>query len=850
MSNQTSVPFVTSIDAIRANFPSELLALAQWVAWRYEQKPGKDKLDKVPYDPKTGRLASSTNPRTWGTFEDACKAYDRGGYTGVGFVLTQDDPYVGVDLDDCIVDGELTDNANRWLLLLDSYTEITPSFTGVRALIKGKKPTDDKGKSECKKAELGIEIYETKRFFTVTGNRLSDMPTTINERQSELEALYNEVFPPKLVSDKNHRERAEDVSSAVLSMDDQELISRMLRKPEIQALWGGDISAYADDHSCADLALCGHLAFYTNCDPDWMDRLFRQSGLMRDKWDSKRPGGTYGSMTIAKAIEGCTGAYDPVNYHSNGAAELNTAFCLQPRVTEEPDNAEAYQRESAPTQVVEVEKGKQKKVPQSAVGDGGDDSKQTDSSKPKQADLLYKLAMERAMFFTGRQDGQVYASVTVDDHRECYRMRTTDFNDWLAYAYYTQHGTTVSAQATEDCKKLLSFEAKRTIDDVFVRVGHRNGRIYIDLGSAEHDAIEVDESGWRIIKAPPVHFRRANHALPLSLPIEHSDPLILCKYLNINEEDWPLLAGWLVAAIHPRGPYPILALLSRAGSGKSTTLRVLKRIIDPSSAELRAGLNDVRDLFIAASNSWLLAFDNVSHVSQEVSDALCIVSTGGNFTKRANYTDGDEHVINVQRPIAINGIGDVISRDDLMQRAIVIGTPKISEEQRRDENEFWQEFEQDRPLILGAILHVLSVGLANINNVTLEKKPRMADFAKLAVAAEGAYTDGKHGFMETYTSNRDEAAETILENSPLADVLRRLVLVSGELKLKPEELFKRLEVEAKDYEKSSRGWPTAPNKMKAIIERIEPALERVGVSAIYKRIKGDRFWHIKRTNTG
>lgn len=494
-------------------------------------------------------------------------------------------------------------------------------------------------------------------------------------------------------------------------------------------------------------------------------------------------------------------------------------------------------------------KTKTKASQNTTYSDGSDDSdalEQTDSSKPKQADLLYKLAMNRATFFTGRQDSQVYASVEVDGHRECYRMRSGEFSDWLAYAYYTEYSTTVSAQAAEDCKKLLSFEAKKNIEDVFVRVGHQAGKIYIDLGSAEFDVIEVDETGWRILKISPVHFRRSAHALPLLLPVEHPDPLMLRKFLNINDDDWPLVAAWLVAAFHTRGPFPVLALLSRAGSGKSTALRVLKRIIDPSSAELRSQPNDVRDLFIAASNSWLLAFDNVSHVSPEVSDALCVISTGGGFTRKANYTDSEESVINVQRPIVINGIGDVIARQDLMDRAIVVGTPTIPEGQRRDEQEFWEDFERERPKILGAFLFALSTGLANINNVKLDKKPRMADFAKLAVAAESAYTDTQHSFIETYASNRADAAETIIENSPLGEVLRRLVVIPGYLKLTPDELFDKIEVEAKEYEKSSRGWPSAPNRMKSIIERIAPALERQGVSVSYKRSNGGRFYELRR----
>lgn len=475
--------------------------------------------------------------------------------------------------------------------------------------------------------------------------------------------------------------------------------------------------------------------------------------------------------------------------------------------------------------------------------DGSDDGEQ--KKRPSQADLLYQLAMSRATFFTGRQDSQVYASVAMGEHKECYRMRSAEFGDWLAYAFYTEHGTTVNNQAAEDCKKLLSFEAKKTIADVFVRVGHHMGKVYIDLGSPEWDAIEVDENGWRIVKEPPVHFRRSNHMLPLALPVEHLEPGILARYVNIEDQDWPLVAAWVTSSLHPRGPFPVLGLLSRAGSGKSTALRVLKRIIDPSSAELRSQPNDVRDLYIAASNSWLLAFDNVSHISPEVADALCVISTGGGFTRKSNYTDDTEHVINVQRPIMINGIGDVVTRADLMDRTILIGTPTIPEEKRQDENDFWQGFDQDRPKILGAFLFALSTGLKEVGNVRLEKKPRMADFAKLAVAAESAYTDTHHDFMEMYTANREGAASVILENSPLGDVLLRIATTT-EQKLTPEELYTRLNAEAKDYEKNSRAWPGAPNKLKSPIERLAPALERQGVRVGYKPSNGKRLYKLQR----
>lgn len=306
----------TIVSLIRQNCPDELQDLAQWVNWRFEQRPGEKKPTKVPYNPLTGASADSTDPCTWATFDNACAAYQKGAYDGIGFVVTEHDPYVGIDLDGCIVDGQFTDNALRWVELLDSYTEISPSLKGVRIWVKGKKPGE-----RCKNAKKGVEIYETERFFTVTGRRLDALPAVIHERQLELDALYQEIFPSK--QNNTATTNQAPPSDVVLSIDDHELIRLMCRKPEIQALWDGSLSNHNDDHSGADLALCNALAFYTGRDADRMGRLFKQSKLYRPKWDRA----DYSKRTIDKAIASCDHVYDP-NYRSNGQSKMNNA--LQP----------------------------------------------------------------------------------------------------------------------------------------------------------------------------------------------------------------------------------------------------------------------------------------------------------------------------------------------------------------------------------------------------------------------------------------------------------------------------------------------------------------------------------------
>lgn len=470
---------------------------------------------------------------------------------------------------------------------------------------------------------------------------------------------------------------------------------------------------------------------------------------------------------------------------------------------------------------------------------GGDTTKER-RRPPSQADKLYTLATLNGRYFTARHDGMPYASVWEDGHRFCLRLGSDRFKQWLSVLYHKHHDTVIGDQPRSDCIHLLAFHARKTVEDVWTRVGYSTGKVYIDLCTPEGNAVEVDEEGWRIVGTPPVHFLRSSSMLPLPMPMHDADAATLRKYLNIHPDDWTLVASWIVAAFHPRGPYPILAFLSRAGSGKSTQLRVLKRIIDPSAAELRSQPTDVRDLFIAAANSWVVAFDNVSRLSPEISDALCTIATGGAYTKRANYTDGEEAVFSVQRPMMLNGIGDVISRQDLMDRAIVIGTPYIAEEQRRDEAEFWRDFEEDRATILGAFLNALSVGLANVPSVTLERTPRMADFARLAVAAEPAYQNGAQAFIEAYTENRDEAADTIVENSPLGSVLLRILGAASSTTETPEEWYTRISAEAKDFEKKAAGFPRHFNQLKESLERIAPALERQGVTVTFKRTKRAR----------
>jgi hypothetical protein len=294
------------------------------------------------------------------------------------------------------------------------------------------------------------------------------------------------------------------------------------------------------------------------------------------------------------------------------------------------------------------------------------------------------------------------------------------------------------------------------------------------------------------------------------------------------------MAGFLVAAASPTGPYPILGLVGEQGSAKTSTLRVLKETIDPAAAGLRGQPEDIRDLWVGANNSWLLAYDNVSHLNNDVSDALCRLATGGGYAKRANYTDDGEFVMDAQRPVAINGIGDIITRPDLMDRAILICPPTIAENRRRNEKEFWENFYRDRPKLLGALLDAVSLALRNIHTVQLDAAPRMADFARLATAAEPAMGDGI-SFMDAYRANREEAHATVVETSTLGEHLRALVIVSGTWEGTATELLQELDARASESEKRSHTWPKVPNRIKPALQRLAPSLRHIGVTVEFPK---------------
>ena len=289
------------------NFPQELAALRQWICWRLEPDPRGEKPRKVPYDPRTGRKASSTNPETWATLPEAMRAQTKYLFTGVGFVFTEAGGIVGVDIDHCRnEDGTFTEAAQAILDKYPSYTEISPSGAGLHIFYHGVMP----GKGN-KNSVTGVEMYASARYFTMTGNRLEGTPEVITDGAQALPWIHENYIARK----QARKRKAKKAARRVVLTDEQVLEkARAAQNAEdFTALWEGRWQEKFASQSEADLALCCALAFWTGRDREQMDRLFRQSALFREKWDKVHhaDGATYGEETLEQAIARTENVYSP-----------------------------------------------------------------------------------------------------------------------------------------------------------------------------------------------------------------------------------------------------------------------------------------------------------------------------------------------------------------------------------------------------------------------------------------------------------------------------------------------------------------------------------------------------------
>jgi hypothetical protein len=378
------------------------------------------------------------------------------------------------------------------------------------------------------------------------------------------------------------------------------------------------------------------------------------------------------------------------------------------------------------------------------------------------ATQMVNLARSSAELFHFGEDS--YATFRISDHRETWLIRSRGFRSWLVQIFFAQKKKAPTGEALANAVATLEgfarFEGMER--EVFVRVAGNLNRVWIDLCNAGWQQVEIDAAGWRIVESSesPVRFRRANGMFPLSVPEQGGSLNDLRRFVNVgSEDDFCLLAAFCIGALCPSGLYVVLVLHGEQGSAKTTTSRVIRSLIDPNIAPLRSEPRDARDLMIAARNGWTICFDNISRLEPWLSDCLCRLATAGAFSTRTLYSDADETLFQAQRPAILNGIEELATRGDLLDRCIVLDLPRIEEAARKDEHRFNTEFQAMRGKLFGALLDAVSTAIRTHDSVVLDGMPRMADFARWVTAAEPQLGWKPGGFLSAYRNNRRRTNE-------------------------------------------------------------------------------------------
>jgi hypothetical protein len=439
-------------------------------------------------------------------------------------------------------------------------------------------------------------------------------------------------------------------------------------------------------------------------------------------------------------------------------------------------------------------------------------------------DVILNVATAARLFHAS--DGTGFADLIIDGHRETWPLRSKRFQAWLRQQYYERTWDAPSPAALNAGLNVLAAQAQFDGPQlkVSVRLAEQDGLIYLDLADEFWRCVEIGANGWRIAEDPPVRFRRSAGMQPLPLPVRGGSIESLAPFLNLaSEDDFVLVVAWLSGALRAGGPYPVLAIAGEQGSAKTVLSKLLRAVIDPSVAPVRALPRNERELFIAASNGHVLAFDNLSGLPPWLSDTLCRLTSGGAFSTRRLFTDQDEILFVAARPVILNGIEDIITRPDL---AILLMLAPITDRQRRPENTLWREFELARPHIFGALLDAAAHGLHMLPRVRLKRLPRMADFALWATACESAFRPA--GALEAaYSNNRRAAIENIVDADPVAALVREIMADRAQWIGSAADLLQ--------VGTNRLGWPKSPRALAGRLRRAQSFLRALGIEIVFGR---------------
>ena len=486
--------------------------------------------------------------------------------------------------------------------------------------------------------------------------------------------------------------------------------------------------------------------------------------------------------------------------------------------------------------------------PMEDVPDTAEDDGSKGSSMSSQ---LVDFVVERAELF---HDENRDSFALVKSVQETYRLTGSKFKSWLMAAFYKEHGKAARDQSVREALQVLDGLAQHDGEQksIHIRVAQVGEAIFVDLAQPGNSvAAKIEAGSWALVQEHEVRFLRPDTMRPLPTPVAGSAGIdALWQFVNVPEGARLLVLAWLLECLRPDGVFPVLELLGEAGSAKSTTQRMLRMLVDPNASNLRSPPKSVEDVFVSAGVNWVVSFENVSHLTPPMQDAMCVLATGGGFAKRKLYSDGEESVINVMRPVVLNGISASVTAHDLIDRSICVEPQRL--QTRREDGDIQREFEAAYPALLASLFQLMAQTLKELPAARLPEGEniRMAGFARLGVAMERALGAPAGEFLHQFHAARQESITRTIDSSPVATAL--LEWFEARQHAPAEMPVKSLLAEVERHKPhGAEAWPKTAKGFGDALRRAAPSLRYLGIEAkSLGKIGSTVKWAIKTCDNG
>lgn len=486
--------------------------------------------------------------------------------------------------------------------------------------------------------------------------------------------------------------------------------------------------------------------------------------------------------------------------------------------------------------------------------DKSDDSAETEPTiiKEPQSKSLLDFIKNSDMKLFCDSVNDTYASVMINGHREILSVESKEYNWYLNHLYYREFEKTINKDNLLQVINILQAETR--FGDVQKiplsnRVAKKNDSFWYDLTNDKWQAVEINADGWNIINNPPILFNRYRHQAEQLIPVRNGDINKIFDYLNIKNYH-TLFLCWLVSCFVPDIPHAMPIIHGEKGSAKSTACSLLKQLIDPSVLDTLTIPKDMRSLIVNLQQHWFLPFDNVSYINEEVSDTLCRAITGGGIQQRKLNTNAEDCIFTFRKCFAINGINNVATRSDLLDRAILIELSRIDDKDRRELSEVQNSFKVDLPYILGAIFDVLSKAISTYPTIKLEKLSRLADFTRWGYAIGEALGGKGQTFIDEYNSNIKIQNDEALNNDSVATLMIAFMKDKEEWEGQSTDFYNKMIALAPDcgIASNSKQLPKAANSLTRKLNQLQSNLKFKGISfTIYEKSNAN-YISIKNEN--